>query len=76
MAVISTERTGGYPTIPSPELLGRLGARVANACRYKESKARGHFVAETVNQPQRTDLEHQRAASGVCPFIDLKFDAV
>jgi hypothetical protein len=72
-AVISTERTSGYPTIPSEELLARLGARVANSRRYKESKARGHFVPEDVDQPQRTDLEHQLTDDGLCPFIDIEF---
>lgn len=75
-AVISTERTSGYPTIPSEELLARLGARVSNKRRYKESKARGHFVPEDVDQPQRTDLEHQVTADGLCPYIDIEFKAV
>jgi hypothetical protein len=71
-AVISTERTNGYKTIPSPELLARLGARVANKRRYKESKSKGHFVAHDVDQPQRTDLEDDGAA----PWIDVVFTAV
>jgi hypothetical protein len=73
-AVISTERTNGYKTIPSPELLERLGARVANTRRYNESKAKGHFVPHDVDQPQRTDLEHEHAADGVAPYIDVEFE--
>jgi beta-lactamase superfamily II metal-dependent hydrolase len=75
-AVISTERTNGYKTIPAPELLKRLGARVANTRRYQESKSKGHFVAGNVDQPQRTDLEGQHAATGVAGFIDVEFEAV
>ncbi len=75
-AVISTERTNGYKTIPSPELLERLGARVSNTRRYREPKDKGHFVAPTVDQPQRTDLEHQHAPGGVAGYIDVEFEPV
>lgn len=73
-AVISTERTNGYKTIPAPELLKRLGARVANTRRYQEAKDKGHFVAHDIDQPQRTDLEHQHVAGGVATYIDVEFD--
>lgn len=56
-AVVSTERTGGYPTIPSPELMEELGRRVRNVHPYEEEPREGHGVPPGRQQPQRTDLE-------------------
>lgn len=65
-AVVSTERTGGYPTIPSPELMEELGRRVRNVHPYKEEPRDGHGVPPGRKQPQRTDLEAN-------PWVDVTF---
>ncbi|MEA2562465.1 MAG: hypothetical protein QOH06_3969 [Acidobacteriota bacterium] len=69
-ALVSTERTHGYPTIPDPALMMELGKRVSNADVYQESTELGHFVPADQRQPQRTDLE--RADGERVPWIDIE----
>jgi beta-lactamase superfamily II metal-dependent hydrolase len=71
-AVVSTERTNGYPTIPDPGLMVELGRRVADARAYEEPQDKGHFVPGGEAQPPRTDLEHQTAGGDRVPWIDVR----
>lgn len=69
-AVVSTERTNGYPTIPDPHLMMELGRRVSNIQGYQEPTTKKHFVPAGEMQPQRTDLE--RDGEERVPWIDVK----
>ncbi len=69
-AVVSTERTNGYPTIPDPALMMELGKRVSNTGVYQESTDKGHFVPADQKQPQRTDLE--RTDGQRVPWIEIE----
>jgi len=69
-AVVSTERTNGYPTIPDPALMMELGRRVSNIQGYQEPATKKHFVPAGEMQPQRTDLE--RDGEERVPWIDVK----
>ena len=74
-AIVSTQRTSRWPSIPDPQLMAEIGRRVANArTAYVEDKGRTH-VPDDMPQPQRTDLEDQVTKKEV-PFIELKFSAV
>jgi beta-lactamase superfamily II metal-dependent hydrolase len=68
-AVVSTERTNGYPTIPDPDLMRELGRRVSNVRGYHEPAGK-HSVPTGEMQPQRTDLEDD-GGQGV-PWIEVK----
>jgi beta-lactamase superfamily II metal-dependent hydrolase len=68
-AVVSTERTSGYPTIPDPDLMRELGRRVSNVRGYHEPAGQ-HSVPTGEMQPQRTDLESDGGQS--VPWIDIK----
>ncbi len=68
-AVVSTERTNGYPTIPDPSLMMELGRRVSNIQGYQEPAGQ-HSVTAGEMQPQRTDLE--RNGEDRVPWIDVK----
>ena len=70
-AVVSTERTNGYPTIPDPSLMMELGRRVSNIRAYQESAEKKHFVPAGHMQPQRTDLES--ADGDRVPSIDMSW---
>jgi len=69
-AVVSTERTNGYPTIPDPALMMELGKRVSNIGVYQEPTDKEHFVPAGQKQPQRTDLE--RTDGERVPWIDIE----
>ncbi|HLX09837.1 MAG TPA: MBL fold metallo-hydrolase [Thermoanaerobaculia bacterium] len=69
-AVVSTERTNGYPMIPDPALMMELGRRVSNIQGYREPATKKHFVPEGEMQPQRTDLEGDGKKR--VPWIDVK----
>jgi beta-lactamase superfamily II metal-dependent hydrolase len=76
-AVVSTERTSRWPTIPDPDLMVELGKRVANARnKYVEDPERKHVPADTP-QPQRTDLEAQitETPEEPVPYIEIEFSA-
>ena len=63
-AVVSTERTSRWPSIPDPALMEELGRRVANVCdQYTEDHHHTH-VPDGRFQPQRTDLEGQVVSAG------------
>lgn len=73
-AVVSTERTSRWPTIPDPNLMIELGKRVANARKeYLEDPERKHVPADTP-QPQRTDLEAQvtQTPEELVPYIEIE----
>ncbi|HSF83879.1 MAG TPA: hypothetical protein VLA49_21800, partial [Anaerolineales bacterium] len=57
-ALVSTERSSRWPSIPDPLLMAELGKRVANAEKYEGDKK---ITADTP-QPQRTDLEDKKAS--------------
>jgi hypothetical protein len=65
-AIVSTNRTNAYSTIPDPELMETLGERVRNVEKYDEEPVKGISVAATIDQPWRTDLKGQ-------PRLDLEF---
>lgn len=74
-AVISTERTKRWPSIPDPDLMVELGKRVANVrTQYVEDPKRKHVPANTP-QPQRTDLEAQltQTPEEPVPYIEIEF---
>ena len=71
-AVVSTERTSGYPTIPDPALMEELGRRVGNTRPYHETPREGHGVPGGRLQPQRTDLERDGADDARVPWIDVE----
>jgi beta-lactamase superfamily II metal-dependent hydrolase len=52
-AVVSTERTSRWPSIPDPEIINQLGQRVVNVNPYTQDKK----IKSGTLQPQRTDLE-------------------
>jgi beta-lactamase superfamily II metal-dependent hydrolase len=71
-AVVSTERTARWPSIPNPALLEELGKRVANV-RTEYVEAEGPIAVKPhIPQPQRTDLEAQVSGAPV-EFIPIKF---
>ena len=74
-AVVSTERTSRWPTIPDPDLMVELGKRVANArSKFVENPERKHVPTNTP-QPQRTDLEGQvtQTPEMPVPYIEIEF---
>jgi hypothetical protein len=77
-AVVSTERTSRWPSIPDPDLMEEIGKRVANAqTAYVEDPNRTH-VPEDTPQPQRTDLEAQLTPTPEqpVPFIEIEFSHI
>ena len=71
-AVISTQRTTKWPTIPNAPLLAEIARRVANtSTKYDDGKS-SKSVPKNVAQPQRTDLEEKLAGKPV-PFIEVTF---
>ena len=58
IAVVSTERTNRYPSIPDGKLLKELAKRVNNVrSDYVETSTSEKILAANTPQPQRTDLE-------------------
>jgi beta-lactamase superfamily II metal-dependent hydrolase len=72
-AVVSTQRTTRWPSIPSAALMAEIGKRVINArAGYVEQSPSEKVVPAGTLQPQRTDLEEQ-ATHKPSPFIQIKF---
>lgn len=74
-AIVSTQRTSRWPSIPDPHLMAEIGRRVTNACdTYVEDPARVH-VPDGTPQPQRTDLEAQvtQTPDEPVPYIEVHF---
>jgi len=73
-AVVSTERTARWPSIPSAALMEEIGKRVINArSEYVEQSSSKKAVPANVPQPQRTDLEDQ-VTHKPTPFIQIEID--
>ncbi|HEY6072006.1 MAG TPA: hypothetical protein VIV15_01105, partial [Anaerolineales bacterium] len=71
-AVVSTQRTTKWPTIPNAPLLAEVARRVANtSTKYDDGKS-SKAVAKGVPQPQRTDMEEKLAGKPV-PYIEVTF---
>lgn len=66
-AVVSTDRSSRWPSIPDPEIIKQLGMRVSNVSRYIQDKK----IEAGIAQPQRTDLEELPAGK---PWIDVTFE--
>ncbi len=74
-AVVSTERTNRYPSIPSRDLLEELAKRVSNVrSDYIETSGSPKAVPDNTPQPQRTDLELSETG-GALPYIEKIYDA-
>jgi beta-lactamase superfamily II metal-dependent hydrolase len=73
-AIVSTERTARWPSIPSAALMKEIGKRVVNArTEYVEQSSSKKVVSAGTPQPQRTDLEEQ-ATHKPSPYIQILFD--
>ncbi len=66
-AVVSTQRSSRWPSIPNPELVEQIGLRVSNATTTYTGDAK---IPTGKIQPQRTDLETLPADK---PWIDVSF---
>lgn len=71
-AIVSTQRTTAFETIPDPDLIETLGKRVANVERYAETPVGGVGVGPAVDQPWRTDLKTDAAGNDLA-FLELRF---
>jgi beta-lactamase superfamily II metal-dependent hydrolase len=78
VAVVSTERTNCWPSIPDPELMEELGKRVnaQSCCVYSETfmdKVGDKKVKVTVTklQPLRTDMEVGGPEGDSIPYIEF-----
>jgi hypothetical protein len=72
-AIVSTQRTERWPSIPNAPLMEELGRRVINARPEYEEPKGPKAVKAHIPQPQRTDLEEQFAGPPVA-FIEMLFD--
>ena len=74
VAVISTERTNLYPSIPDGKLLKELAKRVKNVrSDYIETSTSEKKLDPNTPQPQRTDLELANTGEP-CSYIEKYFD--
>lgn len=75
-AIVSTQRTSRWPSIPDAVLMEELGKRVANVRKiYKEKSKSPKAVPANTPQPQRTDLEAQATKTPREPvfYIEIEF---
>ena len=66
-AVVSTQRTARWPSIPDPAVIAELGRRVANATDRYEKDAK---ILAGTRQPRRTDQEDLQPLQ---KWIDVRF---
>jgi hypothetical protein len=74
-AVVSTQRTPRWPSIPNAALLEEIGKRVANSRMEYIEEEGPKSVKPHVSQPQRTDLEMSEISppTNPVPYIDKYF---
>jgi hypothetical protein len=74
IAVVSTERTNRYPSIPDGKLLKEFAKRVNNVrSDYVETSTSEKILAANTPQPQRTDLELSMIGESG-PYIEKYFN--